>query len=48
MTPFEKIQEIREDGYPKVAEIIAKEKYKTDVKNPVFDEPLKEIDYDTE
>jgi len=46
MTPFEQIQEIREDGYPKVTEITAKERVKVDAKNPIFDERIIEKDHD--
>jgi len=44
MSIFESIQKKRSDGYPKVREIISKDKFKTDRKDPNYEKPLSELE----
>lgn len=42
-TLFESIQVVRPDGYPKVKELKARVKFKTDPKDPAYNEPLSKL-----
>jgi len=44
MSIFESIQKKRSDGYPKVREIISKDKFKTDRKDPNYDKPYSALE----
>lgn len=44
MSIFESLQKKRPDGYPKVREIISKDKFKTDRKDPNYEKPLSELE----
>lgn len=43
VTPFEAIQTIREDGYPKIKEIKPTHKFKTERKDPNYDLPYNNL-----
>jgi len=44
MSIFESLQKKRSDGYPKVREITAKEKFKSDRKDPNYDKPYSSLE----
>lgn len=44
MTEFEKLNQPREDGYPRVNEIVASVVFKTNAKESDFDKPIKNLE----
>lgn len=43
-TEFEKINPPKENGYPRVNELVAEVVFKTNAKEPDFDKPLSELE----
>lgn len=44
MSIFESLQKKRADGYPKVREIMSKQKFKTERKDPNFEKPYSDLE----